>query len=60
VRNFSSLIAPVTKVPKSKIFEWNNQTQKAVESIKEKLTSAPILALPTLPKYLRLSVKLLG
>jgi len=45
VRNFSSLMAPLTEILKNKRFEWNAQAQKAFEIIKEKLTNAPILAL---------------
>jgi len=36
----------ITKVLKGKKFEWTDQAQKAFESIKDKLSSTPILALP--------------
>jgi len=45
VKKFSSLIAPITEVLKSKRFEWNDQAHKAFEIIKEKITSTSILAL---------------
>ena len=46
VRSFSSLMAPITEVLKGKKFEWTDKAQKAFDSIKDNLTSAPILALP--------------
>ena len=50
VRNFSSIVAPMTEVIKGKRFEWTDQAQKAFEEIKVKLTSAPVLALPDFSK----------
>jgi len=45
VRNFSSLMGPVTEVLKGKRFEWTEAAQRAFESIKDRLISAIILAL---------------
>ena len=50
VTNFSSIMAPMTEVLKAKHFEWSTQAQLAFEEIKERLTSAPILALPSFSK----------
>ena len=43
-------MAPMTEVLKAKHFEWSTQAQLAFEEIKERLTSAPILALPSFSK----------
>jgi len=50
VSNFSSIMAPMTKVVKAKHFEWSEQAQCAFEEIKERLTRAPVLALPSFSK----------
>ena len=46
MKDFSSVVAPMTEVLKGKSFEWNEQAYSAFEEIKRRLTSAPILALP--------------
>jgi len=38
------------EVLKAKRFDWTNQAQKAFEEIKLKLTSVPILAIPSFSK----------
>ena len=50
VRDFSTVVAPMTEVLKAKKFEWNDQAQRAFEEVKCKLTSAPVLALPSFSK----------
>jgi len=50
VKDFSSSISPMTEVLKGKTFEWNEQAHSAFEEIKRRLTSAPILALPSFSK----------
>ena len=47
VKNFSTIATPITALlHKDKDFEWSEAQQKAFEELKEKLTSAPVLALP--------------
>jgi len=43
MKNFSSIIAPMTKIFKAKRFEWNEQAQTAFEEIKHEFISARIL-----------------
>ena len=45
MKNFSSIMAPMTKVLKAKRFESNEKAHASFEEIESKLTSAPILAL---------------
>ncbi|XP_071704758.1 uncharacterized mitochondrial protein AtMg00860-like [Rutidosis leptorrhynchoides] len=46
IKDFSTIIAPITDCLKKEVFEWSSSAQSAFESLKEKLSSAPILALP--------------
>ena len=51
VRNFSTIAAPLNElVKKNIIFNWGSEQEKALNTLKEKLTSAPILALPDFSK----------
>ncbi|GKA88826.1 gag-pol polyprotein [Tanacetum coccineum] len=45
VKNFSTLVAPMTEITKLKQFAWNPQAQAAFEELKNQLSSAPLLAL---------------
>ena len=47
---FDFTSAPITALLKKGEFEWSNLAQKAFEEVKEKLCSAPILALPDFNK----------
>lgn len=46
VKNFSSIMAPMTKCIKQGKFEWNREAQQAFDTIKQLLCNTPILALP--------------
>ncbi|VFQ86021.1 unnamed protein product, partial [Cuscuta campestris] len=50
VKDFSTITAPLTDLTKNQKFEWNPKTQLAFEAIKERLTHAPVLALPSFEK----------
>ncbi|GJT01042.1 WRKY family transcription factor [Tanacetum coccineum] len=46
VKNFRTIIAPLTECIKKSAFEWTQSSQKAFEQIKEHLYESHILALP--------------
>eukprot|EP00253_Pinus_taeda_P029627 PITA_29627 len=49
ISNFSSIVAPMHAVTSVKrAFQWGGKQQKAFESLKEKISSASVLALPDL------------
>jgi hypothetical protein len=51
VRDFSSLVTPLTEVIKKNVpFKWGKEQEKAFNLIKEKLTNAPLLVLPNFAK----------
>ena len=51
VKDFSTIAAPLNAiVKKDVVFKWGEEQQKAFESLKEKLTNAPILTLPNFTK----------
>jgi len=51
VKDFSSLATPLTEVIKKNVgFKWGKEQEKAFNLIKEKLTNAPLLALPDFAK----------
>jgi len=50
VKDFSSIVAPMTEVLKGKTFEWNERANAAFEEIKARLCQAPVLALPNFDK----------
>jgi len=48
MRNFSVIAAPLFELTrKGRMFSWNEECQQAFNQLKDLLTSAPILALPT-------------
>ena len=51
VKYFSSIASPIIEVIKKDVgFKWGEEQEKAFQFIKEKLTRAPLLALPNCEK----------
>ena len=50
IRNFSSIMSPITETLKKGDFEWSHSAQKAFDKVKTLMTQAPILALPDFDK----------
>jgi len=50
IRNFSTIMSPMTEVLKGSLFQWNPKAQAAFQEVKKKLTQAPVLALPCFEK----------
>nr|GEW03902.1 putative mitochondrial protein [Tanacetum cinerariifolium] len=46
IRNFSSMVAPITDCLKQPKFVWTLESQKAFYALKKAVTAAPVLALP--------------
>ena len=46
IHNFSTIMSPITDCMKGVSFTWTAEASKAFSTIKDKLTSAPILVLP--------------
>ena len=50
IKNFSSIMAPITNFMKKGEFMWTKDAQKAFKTIKELMTQAPTLRLPNFSK----------
>ncbi|XP_031375623.1 uncharacterized protein LOC116190098 [Punica granatum] len=51
VRNFSTIAAPLTEIIKKEVgFRWGKEQENAFNTLKEKLSSAPLLILPDFSK----------
>ena len=60
IKNFSTIMAPMTKVIKGTSFRWTPKVQIAFEHIKDKLTSAATLALPCFEKVIEVECDAFG
>ena len=55
VPNFSTLASPLNELVKKDVsFNWGEKQESAFQQLKEKLTNAPILALPNFSKTFKL------
>lgn len=50
IRNFSTIIAPMTDCLCSSVFKWTKAANKSFHTIKQAMTEAPVLALPDYDK----------
>ena len=55
MKDFSTIVAPLNELVKKHVgFKWGEEQEKAFSVLKEKLTHAPILALPNFSKSFEL------
>ncbi|KAJ0969928.1 hypothetical protein J5N97_022805 [Dioscorea zingiberensis] len=50
IRNFSTLIAPITECLKGRDFKWTDEGETSFHLVKQKMVEAPVLSLPDFDK----------
>ncbi|WVZ70581.1 LOW QUALITY PROTEIN: hypothetical protein U9M48_019236 [Paspalum notatum var. saurae] len=50
IENFSKIAKPMTELTKKNVFEWSPECKEAFQTLKTRLTTAPILAQPDITK----------
>lgn len=50
IKDYGRIAKPLMELTKKDGFKWGNETQRAFEELKEKLTTTPVLALPDFSK----------
>ena len=61
MRDFRTIAAPLTKVIKKNVgFKWGEAKEQAFNTLKDKLTSSPLLALPNFYKTFEIECDALG
>ena len=60
IRNFSTVMAPMTEVIKGTSFNWIPKAQSTFEEVKKRLTQAPVLALSCFEKVFEIECDVSG